>query len=135
MFFTSVLVKGSDPFSVLCAFSSKLFLSLFPPLSSHLICSSFCWTPLCPSPTFHSNCSTHNPTLQHILYQPPPPLLFSFLVPHAEVHHSPGHTSSHHRDGQCVSDRGHKLGVVPTRAVGSVCTQDVNAVCLFICCV
>lgn len=46
-----------------------------------------------------SNCSTHNPTFQHILYHHPP-LLFSFLVRHARVCHSPGHPSSQHCERQ-----------------------------------
>lgn len=78
-------VKGNDPVSILNVSPPSSPLVLFPPLFSHLICSSFCWTPLCPSPVLPfspilSNGSTHNPTSKYILYHPPffpPP---SFII-------------------------------------------------------
>lgn len=48
----------------------QLFLPFFPPLFSHLICSSFCWTLLCPSPFLPYSFQ---------LLHPPSTLLFSTI--------------------------------------------------------
>lgn len=45
-----ILWEEMTPFLFFVCSLPKLFLSVFPPLFSHLICSSFCWTLLCPSP-------------------------------------------------------------------------------------
>lgn len=108
----SVFVKGNDPVSVLCVLLSSTLLVFFPPLFSHLICSSFCWTLPCPSPflpLFSPTAPPTTPLSSTTLYHPPPlPLLFSFLIPHAKVYHSPGRPSSHHCDKRSVSDGGQR---------------------------
>lgn len=91
--------------------SSCLFSLYFPLTSSVPPSVRHCYAHPPFSPIL-SNCSTHNPTFQHILYHPPPPLpplLFSFLVPHAKVYHSPGCPSSQHGDKQCVGQRAETL--------------------------
>lgn len=104
----------------------QFLLPFFPPLFSHLICSSFCWTRLCPSPFLPYSFqllhppSTHNATSQHILYLHPPPLLLSFLMQHAKVYHSHGHPSSQHFHGQSVADTGQKQHSILAHAVVTV---------------
>lgn len=114
-YFPSVALFLSEemtPFLFFVCSCPQLYLSFFPPLFSHLICSSFCWTLPCPSPflpLFSLTAPLTTPLSSTTLYHPPPlPLLFSFLMPHAKVYHSPGRPSSHHDDKRSVSDGGQR---------------------------
>lgn len=99
----SLLWKGNIVVSVLCVFASTPLVS-FPStfLSPHLfllLLDTALPIPLPPSLPYsltllHPQPHFPIPTVS----SPPPPLLFSSLVPHVEVYHSPGHTSSPQHD-------------------------------------
>lgn len=126
----TVVEKGNTPFLFIVCSLPQLFMFFPLHFSSHLICSSFCWTPLCPSPhpPILSKRSTHVPPFLHILYQPPilPSFSIMFPVQQAEVYHSLGLPGSRRRDKQ-------RAGITIRHAlrlhsIGS----HVNGVCVFL---
>lgn len=123
----SVFQRGNEPVAVLCVPPSLTLFVFFPPLFSHLICSSFCWTLLGPSPpSLPLSPPTTSQCIPHSL--PPPLLLFpSFIIPPSATR--PGSSlpwvSKFTASWKTVQDRG--LDCARLRHVlQAVCIQEVH---------
>lgn len=132
---SSVFQRGNEPVAVLCVPPSLTLFVFFPPLFSHLICSSFCWTLLGPSPP--SLPLSPPTTSQCIPHSLPPPLLLSpsFIIPPSATR--PGSSlpwvfqvHSVMKDG---AGQGAGLCPAQARAMGSVYSRGsyVNGACIF----
>lgn len=132
----SVFQRGNEPVAVLCVPPSLTLFVFFPPLFSHLICSSFCWTLLGPSPPFSPTLSSHNFPMHTTFPSSSSSSPFHFFY-YPSLCHTPGFITplgvQVHSIMKDCAGQGAGLCPAQARATGSVYSRGsyVNGACIF----